>query len=77
MPAAGPPMPERSSSAGDSSDPAATTTRGALTTTRAVRPVSGSAYAASTPAARPFSTSTRSTVQRTTMSAPASKASCR
>ena len=37
-------MPERSSSAGDSSEPHATTTWGALTLTDAERPLSGSAH---------------------------------
>lgn len=68
-------MPLRSSTAGVSSAPAATTTVGARTVTRAVRP-SPSTYVPSTPAARPSSTRTRSTRQFTTKRAPASAASC-
>ena len=50
-------MPDRSSSAGDSSEPQATTTRGAFTVTWALRP-SGGCQTASTPAARPPSVET-------------------
>src|ERR687883_221697 len=54
LPTAGPPMPERSSSAGDSSEPQATTTRGAriVSVPAGVTPSSAS-RTHSTPAARP------------------------
>src|SRR5215472_7628043 len=71
-PTAGPPRPDRSSSAGDSSAPAATTTRGQRTITRVP-----SAQVASTPAARPSPLSTRSARQRTTNCDPCSYASTR
>ncbi len=69
-PAAGPPMPDRSSTAGDSSAPAATTTRGARTVTRALGRRPGRSIAPRTPAALPSSTSTRSTKRPTMMRAP-------
>lgn len=70
-------MPERSNNAGDSSDPHATTTLGARTSTGVATPVSGSSKTAATPAARPPSVSTRSARQRTITRAPASTASRR
>ena len=67
-------MPERASSAGDSSEPHATTTRGARTVTLAPSP-SGGAQSASTPAARPPSTSTFEARQCVRKRAPCSCAS--
>ena len=74
MPAAGPPRPERSRSAGDSIPPAATTTVGASTVSSTGSP-SAPVVRARTPAARPSSTRTRSTAQSTTKRAPAAAAS--
>ena len=68
-------MPERSSSAGDSTEPQATTTVGASTVTAVVEP-SACVTVASTPVARPSSTRMRSAWQPGSASAPASDASC-
>ncbi len=67
-------MSDRLSSAGDSSAPQATTTRGARTLTSAVRP-SGWIHAPSTPAALPPSTRIRCTRVWVRKRAPASCAS--
>src|SRR3954468_25067266 len=63
-PTAGPPMPERSSGAGDSSEPQATTTRRARTVSPDV---------VRTPAATPPATSTRSARLPTTTRPPAAR----
>ena len=74
MPTAGPPMPERSSSAGDSTEPHATTTVGASTLSDVV---DTSAWVTVRPrrSARPSSVVMRSTWQATTARAPESDAS--
>jgi hypothetical protein len=70
-------MPERSSSAGVSSAPHATTTCGAFTVTRRVSPVSGFVYVAATPVARPSLLHTWSALVSARMVAPWSTASRR
>ncbi len=75
-------MPDRSSSAGDWIEPAATTTTGARTVSVAAPAplaagAAGSVQAASTPAARPSSTSTRAAAAPTKISAPSACASTR
>ena len=69
-------MPERSSSAGDSIAPAATTTVGAWTVSAVVVPSSFVTVAA-TPLARPSLVRMRSARAPTTKRAPSSAASCR
>ena len=75
MPTAGPPMPLRSSSAGDSTEPHATTTHEASTVEAPWSCRPAWVTVASTPVARPSSVTMRSACAPTTARPPASEQS--